>query len=65
MEPDEEDDVICTCEGYIHRNQCSHQKEALELLCRWDESDSMQQTKMQYIDGICPRCLGPTMEVEL
>jgi hypothetical protein len=61
QEPDEIDEVMCDCEGYLYRGQCSHQQDALELLCLWREDRSSEkQTDEQSINRICPRCLGPT-----
>lgn len=61
--PDSESEVLCTCPGYMHRGQCSHQKEALELLCGWDEYErpAEKQTDDQRKHRTCPRCLGPTV----
>lgn len=60
QQPDDLEDVMCECEGYVHRGQCSHQQEALELLCLWQEDKGPEkQTDRQSIKRICPRCLGP------
>jgi hypothetical protein len=60
QEPDDTEGVICECDGYIYRGSCSHQQEALELLCRWTEGEYPEPTSEQYREKICPRCLGPT-----
>jgi hypothetical protein len=59
QDPDDLDGVLCECEGYIHRGQCRHQQEALELLCAWKEGDS-PQTDEQRKNRECPRCGRPT-----
>lgn len=62
--PGDYDDVLCECPGFIHRGECSHQKEAVELLCDWEEGKTPEQTNKQRWDHTCPRCFGPTMLVE-
>src|SRR6201989_956355 len=63
QDPSEVRSVICTCPGYTHRGECSHQQEALELLCGWDEYNrpAERQTDEQRKEHICPRCLGPAV----
>ena len=59
--PDETQEVICECEGYVFRGYCKHQKQAMEALCKWTEKIGPEaQTNEQRKDKICPRCGGPT-----
>lgn len=61
QDPDDINDVICECRGYEVRGHCSHQAEALAVICRWDEAvGPEEQTADQRRTRICPRCGGPT-----
>lgn len=67
--PSEDEDPICECRGFEVRGHCSHQQEALEAQCLWDEAyvDAEEQTPEQRHEQVCPRCGGPTewyMEID-
>lgn len=54
-------EFICECAGYVYRGTCRHQKEALEHICFWSESEGPEaQTHAQKTRMICPRCGGRT-----
>jgi hypothetical protein len=57
----DDEDPVCECEGYEFRGYCSHQEEALDRQCLWDEADGPEeQTPEERRNMICPRCGGPT-----
>lgn len=58
--PNDPEDIVCECEGYLYRGYCSHQNEALAQICGWTEFEEEEQTDDQVRQKICPRCGGPT-----
>jgi hypothetical protein len=61
MDAANSDDIICECPSYLYRGHCRHQVEAVNKLCLWVASmGPEEQTKEQYKNEICPRCVGPT-----
>lgn len=55
-DPDDIEEVICECDGFVYRGRCAHQAIALDLVCRWEEGDEEEQTPEQRKQKICPRC---------
>lgn len=52
---------VCECEGFDFRGHCSHQQEALDARCTWDEATGPEfQSNTQQRNGECPRCGGST-----
>lgn len=66
MSPVDPDVAICECEGYAFRGRCSHQKVAVSRLCRWSEATGPEEQEgPDRRNRICPRCMGPTMWIEV
>lgn len=58
---DPPDQYICHCEGYCYRGTCSHQMDAFEDRCLWNElAGPEQQTAGERESLTCPRCKGET-----
>lgn len=50
-------EVVCECKGYNFNGHCSHQPEAVEMLCEWRQILGPEaQTESQRDNMICPRC---------
>lgn len=64
QDPSDPSEAICECEAYNFRGQCRHQKEACDQVCLWIEGEQPPQTKTEREAEMCPRCWGPTEEVE-
>lgn len=53
---DPKEEIICQCQGYIHRGACKHQGIADMMRCGWQEGDPESQIE----PGYCPRCGNQT-----
>lgn len=53
-------DAVCDCEGYLHRDACSHIMRAHQIVnCEWTSNAKEAPT----LDDLCPWCGSALVEV--